>query len=312
MRVHDVVILGSGPAGCSAALYARRELLDTLVLEKGNWGGQIVSSSGVENYPGVPRTDGYGLMTSMREQASSFGAEFIQDEALRFRALPDKTFSIETTTGEIIASSLIACLGSSPSRAGFDGEVAFTGRGVSYCATCDGMFYRNKHVFVCGGGNSAAEEALFLSRFARLVTVVVRKSSMRANASLVPKLQDAGNVEFLFETSIDSVEGEDLLTAITLRNLADGTQRRMEFEEGSFGVFVYVGSQPNTELLKDIAQLDERGYVVTDECMRTSAQGVFAAGDCRNGILKQVVTAAADGAVAAVYASRYLNSRKSR
>ncbi len=312
MRAHDAVILGSGPAGCTAALYARRELLDVLVLEKGSWGGQIVSSSEIENYPGVLPTDGYSLMASMREQALSFGAEFVQDEALRLRTLPDGTFSIETTSGEILARSIIACLGSSPSRAGFEGEAAFTGRGVSYCATCDGLFYRNKHVFVCGGGNSAAEEALFLSRFARLVTVVVRKGSMRASVSLVRKLEDAGNVEFLFNTGIVSVEGENLLAAITLRNLADGTQNRIEFEEGSFGVFVYVGSRPNTELLEGMAFLDERGYVVTDECMRTSVQGIFAAGDCRNGILKQVVTAAADGAVAAVYSSKYLNDIKSR
>lgn len=312
MRAHDAVILGSGPAGCTAALYARRELLDVLVLEKGSWGGQIVSSSEIENYPGVLPTDGYSLMASMREQALSFGAEFVQDEALRLRTLPDGTFSIETTSGEILTSSIIACLGSSPSRAGFEGEAAFTGRGVSYCATCDGLFYRNKHVYVCGGGNSAAEEALFLSRFARLVTVVVRKGSMRASVSLVRKLEDAGNVEFLFNTGIVSVEGENLLAAITLRNLADGTQNRIEFEEGSFGVFVYVGSRPNTELLEGMAFLDERGYVVTDECMRTSVQGIFAAGDCRNGILKQVVTAAADGAVAAVYSSKYLNDIKSR
>ncbi len=312
MHAHDVVVLGSGPAGCSAALYARRELLDVLVLEKGEWGGQIASSSEIENYPGVPRTDGYSLMASMRDQALSFGAEFVQEEAVKLRGLPDDTFSILTNSGEIIARSIIACLGTSPSRAGFHGEVAFTGRGVSYCATCDGLFYRNKHVFVYGGGNSAAEEALFLSRFARLVSVVVRKGRMRADTSLVRKLEATSNIELLFETSIVSVEGEDLISAITLCNVADGSQRRLEFEEGSFGVFVYVGSRPNTELLKGIARLDGRGYVITDERMRTSAQGIYAAGDCRNGVLKQVVTAAADGAVAAVFASRYLGDLKTR
>ncbi len=312
MQTHDVVVLGSGPAGCSAALYARRELLDVIVLEKGDWGGQIVSSSEIENYPGVPQTDGFSLMATMRDQALSLGAEFVQEEVAQLRALSDGLFSLMTTSGEVFARSVIACVGSSPSRAGFEGEAAFTGRGVSYCATCDGMFYRNKHVFVCGGGNSAAEEALFLSRFAQLVTIVVRKGSMRADASLVRKLEAIPNIEFLFETSVVSVEGEDLVSAITLRNVADGSQRRLEYEEGSLGVFVYVGSRPNTELLKGLVELDEYGYVITDERMLTSAPGIYAAGDCRNGVLKQVVTAAADGAVAAVHASRYLKDSEPR
>ena len=312
MQAHDVVVLGSGPAGCSAALYARRELLDVIVLEKGDWGGQIVSSSEIENYPGVPPTDGFSLMATMRDQALSLGAEFLQEEVAQLRALPDGLFSLMTTSGEVFARSVIACVGSSPSRAGFEGEAAFTGRGVSYCATCDGMFYRNKHVFVCGGGNSAAEEALFLSRFAQLVTIVVRKGSMRADASLVRKLEAIPNIEFLFETSVVSVEGEDLVSAITLRNVADGSQRRLEYEEGSLGVFVYVGSRPDTELLKGLVELDEHGYVITDEHMLTSAPGIYAAGDCRNGVLKQVVTAAADGAVAAVTASRYLTDSEPR
>ncbi|MDO4848187.1 MAG: FAD-dependent oxidoreductase [Coriobacteriia bacterium] len=312
MHVHDVAVLGSGPAGCSAALYARRELLDVIVLEKGDWGGQIVSSSEIENYPGVPGTDGFSLMATMRDQALSLGAEFVQEEVTQLRALPDGSFSLTTTSEEVLARSVIACVGSSPSRGGFEGEVAFTGRGVSYCATCDGMFYRNKHVFVCGGGNSAAEEALFLSRFARLVTIVVRKGSMRADASLVRKLEAVPNIEFLFKASVVSVEGEDLVNAITLRNVADGSQRRLEYEEGSLGVFVYVGSRPNTGLLKGLVELDEHGYVITDERMLTSAQGIYAAGDCRNGVLKQVVTAAADGAVAAAHASRYLSNLKPR
>ncbi len=312
MQAHGVVVLGSGPAGCSAALYARRELLDVIVLEKGDWGGQIVSSSEIENYPGVPSTDGFSLMATMRDQALSLGAEFVQEEVAQLRALPDGLFSLMTTSGEVFARSVIACVGSSPSRAGFEGEAAFTGRGVSYCATCDGMFYRNKHVFVCGGGNSAAEEALFLSRFAQLVTIVVRKGSMRADSSLVRKLEAIPNIEFLFETSVVSVEGEDLVSAITLRNVADGSQRRLEYEEGSLGVFVYVGSRPNTELLKGLVELDEHGYVITDERMVTSAPGIYAAGDCRNGVLKQVVTAAADGAVAAVQASRYLTDSEPR
>ena len=312
MQTHDVVVLGSGPAGCSAALYARRELLDVIVYEKGDWGGQIVSSSEIENYPGVAPTDGFSLMATMRDQALSLGAEFVQEEVAQLRALPDGLFSLMTTSGEVFARTVIACVGSSPSRAGFEGEAAFTGRGVSYCATCDGMFYRNKHVFVCGGGNSAAEEALFLSRFARLVTIVVRKGSMRADASLVRKLEAIPNIEFLFETSVVSVEGEALVSAITLRNVADGSQRRLEYEEGSLGVFVYVGSRPNTELLKGLVELDEHGYVITDERMLTSAPGIYAAGDCRNGVLKQVVTAAADGAVAAVHASRYLTVSEPR
>lgn len=312
MDVRDLVIIGSGPAGCSAAIYARRALLDVVVVEKGDWGGQIVSSSSVENYPGVKTTDGYSLMQAMREQAESFGAKFISAEARSLERTDDGLFKI-VSDGMVLGSrALIACMGASPSRAGFKGEAEFTGRGVSYCATCDGLFYRNKQVFVCGGGNSAFEEALFLSRFASKVCILIRRDVPRADAALVRQAEAAPSIELRYRSQIVSVDGGELLSTVVIRDDAQDRITTHEFEEGSVGVFVYAGMKPNTELLDGLATLDENSCVVTDDCMRTSTQGLFAAGDCRAGVLRQVVTAASDGAVASFYAAKYLSERKSR
>lgn len=306
MSFHDVAIIGSGPAGCSAAIYAARELLDVVVLEKGDFGGQIAQSSEVQNYPGVASTDGYSLMADMRAQAESFGTKFNQSLVNSIVPAVDG-FTIEMSGSDSIrAKTVIACLGASPSRAGFAGEEEFTGCGVSYCATCDAMFYRHKHVFVCGGGNTAAEEALFLARFASHVTLIVRRNQMRAEASLVKRLEADQKIEILYNTSIVSVSGNDLISRIVLQNRSVGEESILEFDEGSIGVFVCVGSQPNTQLLNGLVELDNAGYVITGNDMSTSLQGIFAAGDCRDGILKQVVTAVSDGAIAAVSAARYL------
>lgn len=306
MMTFDVAIIGSGPAGCSAAIYASRDLLSVAVFEKGDFGGQIASSSEVENYPGVPHIDGYSLMSTMRDQAISFGASFIQTGVDNVELQPKGDFLLRAYKDAYRAKTVIACLGRTPSRAGFEGEAEFTGRGVSYCATCDAMFYRNKQVFVSGGGNSAAEEALFLSRFASQVTVLVRRNAMRAEAGLVDRLVSTPNIEILYNTSVVSVNGKDLLTSITLRDTVSGLETKYEYDEGAFGVFVYVGAKPDTGLLKGFVELDNRGYIRTDYDQRTSIPGLFAAGDCTDGQLKQVVTAVSDGAQAAVSASRYI------
>lgn len=306
MSFHDVAIIGSGPAGCAAAIYAARELLDVVVLEKGDFGGQIAQSSEVQNYPGVASTDGYSLMADMRAQAESFGAKFNQT-LVNAIVSADYGFNIETIEADSIQTkAVIACLGASPSRAGFTGEEEFTGRGVSYCATCDAMFYRNKQVFVCGGGNTAAEEALFLARFASKVILVVRRDHMRAEAGLVKRLGADPRIEILYNTNIVSVSGSELISRIILLNNSSHEESAVEFEEGSVGIFVCVGSRPNTQLLSGLVDLDSNGYVITGNDMRTSRQGIFAAGDCRGSILKQVVTAVSDGAIAAVSAARYL------
>lgn len=218
-----------------------------------------------------------------------------------------KLFKMTTTAEAIASKAVIACLGSKSALAGFKGEREFTGRGVSYCATCDGMFYRNKQVFVCGGGNSAAQEALHLSRIASLVVVLVRKDHMRADQFLVRQLEQAENIDIRYNASLVEVSGNELLNSLTIRNNTTGNLTKTVFDEGSVGVFVFVGNIPQTEPLKSVIDLDESGYINTDQDMRTTVKGLFAAGDCRAKTLRQIVTAASDGAIAAHAAVKYLN-----
>lgn len=305
--VRDLVIIGGGPAGLSAAIYASRSMLDAVTLEREATGGQMVLTGEIDNYPGLPGTDGYGLAEAMRVQAEGLGAHLEMDLVTSVgRDEATGLFSVSTSTGVYQAKCVIAALGARPRRAGFEGEEEFTGRGVSYCATCDGMFYRNKHVFVIGGGNSAAEEALFLARIASKVTIVVRRDHMRALAALVRRLESDEKVEIRYQTSVVAVEGGRLPSSITLRDNATGTLKVENHEEGSFGIFVLVGREPETELLGNLVERDESGYVVTDGRMATRTPGLFVAGDARRKPLRQIVTAAADGAVAATSAAAYL------
>lgn len=304
----DVVIIGSGPAGCAAALYAARAGLGPIVLEQAAYGGQIVSSSMVENYPGVASTDGYTLMETMRAQAEGFGAEFMTADVSSL-SLSGDIFHLSGSRGEILARTVIACLGSDPKEAGFEGEARFRGHGVSYCATCDAMFFRNKQVFVYGGGNSAAEEAIMLSEVAKEVVIVVRKPSMRAEKSLVQRLELRENVKIMYETCIRGIDGDELPKAIFLENLRTGEVTRHTYEKGSFGVFVYVGRKPNTGILGELAELEPDGHVVADEWMRAKTPGLFVAGDCRSKVVRQIVTAVSDGAIAALGAAKYLKER---
>lgn len=313
MKVHDLVVIGSGPAGDTAALYAQRAGIQTLVLEKAAFGGQAAVTSRIDNYPGVINIDGYSLMESMRSQAQEFGAVYENREVLEVSHSEDrKLFKITSTTGEITSKAVIACLGSKPASAGFIGEKEFTGRGVSYCATCDGMFYRNKQVFVCGGGNSAAQEALHLARIASRVIVLVRKNQMRADRFLIRQLEQTENVEIHFNTSLVEVSGNELLDSLTIRDNITGSLTPIAFDEGSVGVFVFVGNFPQTEPVKAILDLDESGYISTDQDMRTYVNGIFAAGDCRAKTLRQIVTATSDGAIAAHAAVQYLNKLNPR
>lgn len=308
MAVRDLVIIGSGPAGLSAAIYARRALLDTLVLEGKAYGGQITLSTEVANYPGVPDADGFTLMDGMRWQAENLGAQIELRKASALKREDSGIFLISADEEDIEARAVIVATGSNPARAGFVGEEEFTGRGVSYCAVCDAMFYRNKLVFVCGGGNSAAEEALELSNFASEVVVCVRKDHMRAQAALIAALEEKQNIRISYNTEIVGVYGKDLVESIELKNNITGTIERRELGEGAFGVFVYVGMRPNTELLRGSVSLDNSGHAVTDAGMRTEVPGLFAAGDCRAKELRQIVTATADGAIAATSAASYLRT----
>lgn len=303
----DLVIIGGGPAGLTAAIYAQRALLDAVTLEQEAFGGQTILTAEIDNYPGVPNTDGYSLAEAMKSQAESLGAE-VKTSRVTSLSHNEKTglFSLETSDGPLATRSVILAGGATPRKAGFEGEERFSGHGVSYCATCDGMFYRGKQVFVIGGGNSAAEEALFLTRFASHVTMIVRKDHMRAQASVARQIEENEKVSVRYLTSIVSVDGGELPSSITFRNNQTCETSTETYDEGSFGIFVFVGRVPETELVRGLAELDGSGYVVTDERMATSTPGLFAAGDVRKKSLRQIITAAADGAIAATSASEYL------
>ena len=303
----DLVIVGGGPAGLSAAIYARRSLLDAVTLEREALGGQMILTSDIDNYPGVPESDGFSISDAMRVQAEGLGAQ-IELDPVESITRDEETgrFIVCSSGGSYDAAAVILAAGARPRKAGFEGEDRFAGRGVSYCATCDGMFYRNKQVFVIGGGNSAAEEALFLARLASKVTVVVRKDHLRAQASVIGELERNERVEIRLLTSIVGVDGTDLPGSITFRDNATGELTTETYDEGSFGIFVLVGRDPETELVSDLVDLDGSGYVLTDERMATRTPGLFVAGDARAKPLRQIVTAASDGAVAATSVAAYL------
>ena len=306
-KILDLVIVGGGPAGLSAAIYAKRALLDTVVLEREAIGGQVILTSEVDNYPGVPNTDGFTLTDAMQRQAVDLGANIETEDVKSIEHDGDSgLFRIATSRREILSRTVIASGGASPRKAGFEGEQAFSGHGVSYCATCDGMFFRGKQVFVVGGGNSACEEALFLTRFASQVTLIVRKDHLRAQAVVAREVEENEKITVRYLTSIVSVEGGNLIEKITFVNTETGEEYFEEFAPGSVGVFVFVGRVPATSLLTDLVELDEQGYVITADDMSTKTPGLFCAGDLRQKPLRQIITAAADGAIAATSASAFL------
>ena len=306
-KVYDLVIIGGGPAGLASAIYAQRAMLDTVVLEQEAVGGQVIITSDIDNYPGVPHTDGFSLVENMQRQAEDLGAHVIIVNAEELHHDEETgLFEIVTPEGTLTAKTVIACGGATPRLAGFEGEQTYTGRGVSYCATCDGMFYRGKKVYVIGGGNSAGEEALFLTRFADQVDVIVRKDHMRAQAVVTRQLEENPKVNIRYLTSVVAVEGGRMLTDVTLRDNETGETYVEHYDEGGFGVFVFVGRVPATKLLEGLADFNEAGYVIADERMATKTPGLFVAGDLRVKPLRQIVTAAADGAIAATSASAFL------
>ncbi|MBP5430817.1 FAD-dependent oxidoreductase [Ruminococcus sp.] len=300
--MYDVLILGSGPAGLSAAVYASRAGLSFAVIEKEYMGtGQIAYTEQVDNYLGYYGIDGFSLGEKFREHAEALGTEFIEGEVTEL-SRTDSIWKVVLSDGNIIESkTVIYALGASPKKLGIAGEEEFTGRGVSYCALCDGAFFEGKTVTVIGGGDTALGDALYLSKTAEKVYIVHRRNEFRANASLVKKAEETANIQFVLEAVPAEIIGDDSVTGIKLN------QKGAEKNLSTNGVFVAVGSLPNTALLNGIADLDDRGYVIADESCITSAEGMFAAGDVRTKAVRQVITAAADGANAIVSALNFIN-----
>ena len=301
---HQLIIVGGGPAGLSAGLYASRSKLDALLIEKAGLGGQILNAEMVENYPGFPQgISGSELGALIAQQATKYGlpTAFAEVQGIEIRG-GEKIVS--TSEGEYRAKAVIIAGGSEYSKLGVPGEVEFTGKGVSYCAMCDGAFFRDQVVAVVGGGNVALNDALFLTRFASKVIVIHRRDQLRATRILQDKAFANPRMEFLWDTVVDSIIGDKLVRAIRLRNVKTGKGSSLE----TSGVFVAVGLHPNTGYLKGLLTLDEGGFILVSGQMETRVQGIYAAGDIRAGSIRQVVSAAGDGATAAVAAERFLSS----
>lgn len=304
---HDLIIVGGGPAGLTAAIYATRAGLDSLTIEQGAFGGQISTTDQIDNYPGIEGLSGAELGTKLQAHAEHLGAVFAYDaiSAISRTAAKDG-FVLIGSEGSYECRALIYAAGAAPRLAGFTGEDTFRGRGVSYCATCDAMFYTGKRVFVIGGGNSACEEAVFLARFASEVSMVVRKDHLRAMSNLARQVEENDKISVRYQTSITKLAGETLPTEITFRDNATGDEHVETYDPGSFGVFVAVGHEPQTALVKGLVTLAPDGSVITAENMATSTPGLFCAGDVRHTPLRQIITAASDGAIAATSAALYL------
>lgn len=301
-HIYDMIVIGGGPGGYTAALYAARAGLSTLVLEKLSAGGQMALTSQVDNYPGFAEgVDGFELGMQMQAGAERFGAKTELAEVLSME-LNGKVKTIHTTEGIFYSKTVVLSTGANPRLLGIPKEKELTGKGVNYCAHCDGMFYRGKTVVVVGGGNTAAADALHLSRLCKKVYLVHRRDSLRATKIYHAPLMNAENVEFLWNSTVTQLHRGEKLTGIRIRNVNSGEETDLECD----GLFVSIGRSPATDLVRGQLELDEAGYVIADESTRTNLPGVFAVGDIRTKALRQIITAASDGAMAAHFAEEYL------
>lgn len=311
-KQYDVVIIGAGPAGLSAGLYAARAKMKTVILEKEKPGGQIATTDEVANYPGsVEHATGPSLVDRMVEQCDEFGAQRVKDGVKAIDFTGDLKV-IETESGDIYkARTVIVATGATPKKIGCTGEKELTGKGVSYCATCDADFFTDLEVFCIGGGDTAVEEAMYLTKFARKVTLVHRRDAFRAAKSIIEKAEKNKKVEYLMDSVVEEIYGDGILEGLKIKNVKTGeiVDIPAPEEDGTMGVFVFIGYDPLTELFKGILDMDQTGYLIADENMRTNVPGVFAAGDVRQKLLRQVVTATADGAIAAVMAEKYIEEK---
>ena len=305
MRSVDVLIIGSGPAGLAAAIYTGRAMLSTVVCERDYMStGQIVESDCIDNYPGLPNIEGYELGEKFKAHAQAYGTEFIEDEVIKIEKSANGSFVIKFKSDNILSvKDIIYAAGASHRKLGIDGEFALRGAGVSYCAVCDGAFFKDKTTVVIGGGDTALGDALLLSKICKQVFVIYRGEKLRAAKSLQNKANDTVNIDIIYNAIPTSFNGDKHLSSISLKNTKTGKTAELNAE----GAFIAIGSNPNSQILKGLVELDKSGYVVADETGKTSVPGIFVAGDVRTKALRQVVTAVSDGANAAISAENYIN-----
>ena len=311
-KIYDVIILGAGPSGLTAGLYAGRSRLSTLIIEKGQDGGQIAITNEIENYPGqqLEGESGPSLIARMTEQAKKFGAERVSD-VIKSVELTGDVKKLVGNKGEYLAKTVTIATGAFPRPIGCKNEAQYVGKGISFCATCDAAFFEDFEVYVVGGGDAAVEEAMYLTKFARKVTIIHRRNELRAAKSIQEKAFANPKIAFLWDSVVDEVGGDEILSKMVVKNTKTGELTTIEADEddGMFGLFGFIGLLPNSHLFEGVIDM-ENGYIKTDDDMHTNIPGVYAAGDIRVKSLRQVVTAAADGAIAAMQAEHYIANLK--
>ena len=303
-KTFDIIILGGGPAGLSAAIYAARSAAKTAIIDISMLGGQPSNYLELENYPGFAKIGGYDFMEKFEEHADMFGIQKFPMEEIQSVDLTSDIKTVTTLNGEFKAKSIIIATGAQSKKLGVEGEKEFVGRGVSYCAVCDGAFYKDKVVAVVGGGNAAVEEACYLTKFASKVYLIHRRDELRADKIVQERAFKNEKLEFIYDTIVNKINGENLVKSATIENVKTHEIKDLAID----GIFPYIGFEPNADLFTGQIKQDKNGFIIVDEAMQTSVKGVYAIGDVRVTPLRQVITAAADGAIAAVYAGRYIET----
>ncbi len=305
-KVYEVIIIGGGPAGLTAGLYTSRSRFNTLLIEIGLLGGQMTTTEVIENYPGFPQgINGDELSRLMEEQAKRFGLEVVSQEVVEVKLEGERKL-VKTDESTYLCEALIICTGTEYRKLGIPGEKEFTGKGVSYCATCDGAFFKDSQIVVVGGGDSALTEALFLTKFAKELTIIHRRDALRGTKIYQERVLSNPKIKMLWNSVVQKIKGDSIVRSIVIKNVKTGEINEFNTE----GVFLFVGVSPRTQFLKNLITSDEAGYIVTDENCETSIKGIFAAGDCRKKLLRQIATAVGDGATSAFAAEKYLEDRK--
>lgn len=300
--MYDIAIIGGGPAGLSCAIYSKRAGFNVLVIEKAFFGGQMTTTFTIENYPGVKEIGGYDLSQNMRSTAQDLGCELLEDEVISI-SNNEMYKEIITSNKKIQAKTIVLAMGATRRKLGVDGEEQFSGMGVSYCATCDGAFFKDKIVAVIGGGNTSLEDALYLSKFSSQVYLVHRRNEFRGSKHLVDLVLKNQKIKILYDSVLDKISGNFKVSSIDVKNVKTNSIEKYDVD----GVFIAVGTEPKTDIIKGFINIDNQGYIISDETLVTNQPGIFVAGDIRQKELRQVVTAASDGAVAAHMAGKYLN-----